>query len=72
MTCTGAFGSSSSSRRRAVGALTHTSASASFAATLIAREKNETLTRSWSSGRSKNVRSWIVTTLGTFATSGIV
>jgi hypothetical protein len=58
--------------RRAVGALTQTSASASLTALRIALVNTATLTFSCHSGWSKNVRSWMVTTLGTLASSGVV
>src|SRR5205807_2592253 len=72
MTCTAACGLRWARRRSAVTALTHTSASARSAATRMARRKNGTLARSCHSGWSKNVMSWMVTTLGTFARCGIV
>ena len=69
---TGATGSSISSIARAVAPLTATMAAARAALAGIIRRKKTTLERSCHSGWSKNVRSWMVTTLGSFARSGIV
>ena len=66
---------------RSVGHSVHSFASAQEAAQLnaacralarIARRKNHTFDRSWVSGRSKNVRSWIVTMAGQRKRPGIV